>query len=90
MGMHMPGVIQQGRAIGMVLAALDLADKQQMVAHIMLLMVVALMGIRWAVGRASPVAETSPASVVGPCSRAVSTWAALSRTPTPEEPVSIL
>lgn len=42
MGMHMPGVIEQGRAVGMVLTALDLADKQQMVAHIMLLMVVAL------------------------------------------------
>ena len=44
---------------------------------------------RWAVGRARPVAATSPASVAGPDSRAESTRAALSRTPTPLE-LSIL
>ena len=40
---------------------------------------------RWAVGRASPVAATSPARVAGPDSSALSTRAALSRTPTPLE-----
>ena len=40
---------------------------------------------RWAVGRASPVAVTSPANVAGPDSRAESTRAALSSTPTPLE-----
>ena len=38
---------------------------------------------RWAVGRASPVLETSWARVAGPASRALRTSAALSRTPTP-------
>src|SRR6478735_10000135 len=40
---------------------------------------------RWAVGRAKPVPATRPASVAGPDSRAVSTRAALSSTPTPLE-----
>src|SRR4051794_18500176 len=40
---------------------------------------------RWAVGRARPVAATRPARVAGPDSRADSTRAALSRTPTPLE-----
>ena len=40
---------------------------------------------RWAVGRARPVPATSPARVAGPDSRAESTRAALSRTPTPLE-----
>src|SRR6187399_1391643 len=38
---------------------------------------------RCAVGRASPVPVTRPARVAGPASRAASTRAALSRTPTP-------
>src|SRR3954451_10910707 len=40
---------------------------------------------RWAVGRARPVPATRPARVAGPDSRAASTRAALSRTPTPLE-----
>src|SRR5215213_1524703 len=40
---------------------------------------------RWAVGRARPVPATRPARVAGPDSRAVSTRAALSSTPTPLE-----
>src|SRR6478735_7485893 len=40
---------------------------------------------RCAVGRARPVPATRPASVAGPASRAASTRAALSRTPTPLE-----
>ncbi len=44
---------------------------------------------RCAVGRARPVPATRPARVAGPASRAVSTSAALSRTPTPDPPLEL-